>query len=163
MRWTRRVAYRSAGERLDPWQLPRSNFSSAAMIDEILLVHHSHLDVGYTHSQPILWELQQEYLTQVVAWLEDTVSDLEAGAAPKWTCEATEPVLRWIDRSPQSLIDRFFALCRIGRIGLTALRWHTTALADAASLRRLLNGKRTLEAVSGLPIQVACQFDVTGV
>ena len=133
------------------------------MIDEILLFHHSHLDAGYTHSQPILWELQQEYLTQVVTWLEDTVSDFEAGAAPKWTCEATEPVLRWIDRSPQDLIDRFFALCRTGRIGLTALRWHTTALADAASLRRLLDGKRRLEAVSGLPIQVACQFDVTGV
>ena len=72
-------------------------------------------------------------------------------------------MLRWIDRSPQDLIDRFFALCRTGRIGLTALRWHTTALADAASLRRLLDGKRRLEAVSGLPIQVACQFDVTGV
>jgi len=133
------------------------------MIEEILLVHHSHLDVGYTHSQPILWELQQEYLTQVVSWLEDTVSDSEAGAAPKWTCEATEPVLRWIDRSPSSLIDRFFALCRTGRVGLTALRWHTTPLADAASLRRLLDGKRRLEAISGLRIEVACQFDVTGV
>src|ERR1700689_3939684 len=128
------------------------------MIDEILLVHHSHLDVGYTHSQPILWELQQEYLTQVVNWLEDTVSDFEAGAAPKWTCEATEPVLRWMDRSPQSLTDRFFARGRPGGNGIPPLRWHTTALADGASLRRLLDGKRMLEDISGLPIQVACQF-----
>jgi alpha-mannosidase len=87
------------------------------MIEEILLVHHSHLDVGYTHSQPILWELQQEYLTQVVTWLEDTVSEFEAGAAPKWTCEATEPVLRWIDRSPQPL-----GFCTQGRCAEFELR-----------------------------------------
>src|SRR5258708_18373861 len=98
------------------------------MIDEILLFHHSHLDAGYTHSQPILWELQQEYLTQVVTWLEDTVSDFEAGAAPKLTCEATEPRLRWIDRSPQGLIHRFFALCRTGRIRLAALPRRTSPL-----------------------------------
>src|SRR5260370_1643166 len=132
------------------------------MIDEILLFHHSHLDVGYTHSQPILWELQQEYLTQVVTWIEEPAGDFEAGAAPKWTCEATEPVLRWIDRSPPDLIDRFFALCRTGRIGLTALRWHTTALADAAPLARLLDGRRRLEAVSGLPSRASCQCCVAG-
>src|SRR5258707_1462711 len=121
------------------------------MIDEILLFHHSHLDAGYTHSQPILWELQQEYLTQVVTWLEDTVSDFEAGAAPKWTCEATEPVLRWIDRAPPDLIVRVFALCRPGRIGLNPLRWHTTALPHAASPRRLPYGQRRLEAIRDLP------------
>src|SRR5258706_11193243 len=114
------------------------------MIDEILLFHHSHLDAGYTHSQPILWELQQEYLTQVVTWLEDTVSDFEAGAAPKWTFEATEPALRWIQRSPQDLIDRVFALCRAGRVGLTPLGWHTTPLAGAGGVWAPPAGKRRL-------------------
>jgi len=107
--------------------------------------------------------LQQEYLTQVVTWLEERSATLTRELPQNGLRGEPNPFCVWIDRSPQSLIDRFFALCRTGRIGLTALRWHTTALADAASLRRLLDGKRRLEAVSGLPIQVACQFDVTGV
>ena len=90
------------------------------MINEILVFHHSHLDVGYTHSQPFVWELQQEYLSQVISWLESTADSTDDRSAPRWTCEATDPVLRWIDRSPASLVDRFVALCRSGRISLTA-------------------------------------------
>ena len=89
------------------------------MIKEILVFHHSHLDVGYTHSQPFVWELQQEYLTQVIAWLESTGDGVDARSTPRWTCEATDPVLRWIDRSPAPLVDRFVALCRSGRISLS--------------------------------------------
>src|SRR5258708_37750873 len=95
------------------------------MIDEILLFHHSHLDAGYTHSQPILWELQQEYLTQVVTWLEDTVSDFEAGAAPKWTCEGTETGRRWVDPAPPGRSDRVLSVLRARPLGRGPLRWHT--------------------------------------
>jgi alpha-mannosidase len=131
-------------------------------IEEILLLHHSHLDVGYTHSQPILWELQNEFISQAIDWLEDTES-MPEGARPKWTCEVTEPVLRWFDRAPQDDIDRFTRLHRQGRIGLGAMRWNTASLVDRAGLRRLLDGKAELEQLLGSPIRVAAQHDVDGV
>ena len=133
-----------------------------AGIEEILVLHHSHLDVGYTHSQPVLWRLQTEYISQAMDWLERT-ADLPEGSRPTWTCEATEPVRRWLaDARPEEVV-RFKDLCRQGRIGLSALRWHVSSLVDRAGLRRLLAGKRELEEIVGRSIPVACQHDVNGV
>jgi len=133
-----------------------------AGIEEILVLHHSHLDVGYTHSQPILWRLQAEYLSQALDWLEDTATRPE-DERPKWTCEATEPVRRWlVDASPDQIV-RFKDLCDQGRIGLSALRWNVSATIDRPGIRRLLSGKRELEDVVGRSIPVACQHDVNGV
>jgi len=134
----------------------------AAGIEEILVLHHSHLDVGYTHSQPILWRLQAEYISQTLDWLERT-SDLPEDCRPKWTCEATEPVRRWLTTATPSQLVRFKDLHNQGRIGLSALRWHVSSLIDRDGIRRLLAGKRELEDVVGRPIPVACQHDVNGV
>jgi alpha-mannosidase len=131
-------------------------------VEEILLLHHSHLDVGYTHSQPIVWELQLEYLSQAVDWLEQT-ADLPEPSRPKWTCEATEPVRRWLAAASEHEIDRFTSLVHQGRIGLSALRWHVTANIDRAGLERLIEGKRELEQRFRTSIRVACQHDVNGV
>lgn len=136
--------------------------TAPAGIEEILVLHHSHLDVGYTHSQPVLWRLQAEYISQALDWLEST-ADLPEDARPKWTCEATEPVLRWLaDASPEQVV-RFKDLSDQGRIGLSALRWHVSALVDRPGIRRLLAGKRALEEVVGRPVPVACQHDVNGI
>jgi hypothetical protein len=131
-------------------------------VEEILLLHHSHLDVGYTHSQPIVWELQQEFLSQAVDWLEET-ADLPESSRPKWTCEATEPVRRWLAAASEHDIDRFTSLVHQGRIGLSALRWHVTANVDRGGLERLIAGKRELEKRLSTSIRVACQHDVNGV
>jgi alpha-mannosidase len=131
-------------------------------VDELLVLHHSHLDVGYTHAQPIVWKLQIEFLSEVVDWLEST-SDLDERSRPKWTCEATEPVTRWLRSVAELDVQRFRALVDSGRIGLTALRWHIDAGVDRAGLERLVAGKAELERTLGTSIRVACQHDVNGV
>ena len=135
---------------------------STSRVEEILLLHHSHLDVGYTHSQPIVWELQLEYLSQAVDWLEQTAG-LPEPSRPKWTCEATEPVLRWLAAASEHETDRFTSLVHQGRIGLSALRWHVNANIDRPGLERLIAGKHELEERLKTSIRVACQHDVNGV
>jgi hypothetical protein len=71
--------------------------SASPSVHEILLLHHSHMDVGYTHSQPILGEFRNEYITQAIDWLEQT-ADMPGGARPKWTCEVGEAAA-WARRS----------------------------------------------------------------
>src|SRR6266567_3243045 len=139
----------------------RSESTPPAGVEEILLLHHSHLDVGYTHSQPVVWELQQEFVSQAVDWLEQTAG-LPEPSRPKWTCEATEPVRRWLAAASEHEIGRFTSLVHEGRIGLSALRWHVTANIDHAGLERLIEGKRELEQRLNTSIRVACQQDVNG-
>ena len=131
-------------------------------VDELLVLHHSHLDVGYTHAQPIVWKLQIEFISEVVDWLEST-SELDERSRPKWTCEATEPVRRWLHNASEQDVQRFRALVDAGRIGLTALRWHVDAGVDRAGLERLISGKAELEQALETDIRVACQHDVNGV
>src|SRR5579863_9179942 len=131
-------------------------------VEDILLLHHSHLDLGYTHSQPVLWELQQEYIDHAIDWLEQT-HDLPPESRPKWTCEATEPLRRWLARASADRIERFCSLHAQGRIGVSALRWHIGSCVDRSGLQRLVDGKDELEQLLDAPIRVACQFDVNGV
>ncbi len=126
------------------------------------MLHHSHMDVGYTHSQPVFWQLQNEFIYQSLDWLE-TTADLPAGARPKWTCEASEPLRRWLAQAAAADVSRLVELHRQGRFDVAALRWHTTPLANRSGLQRLLDGKLELEELLGTKIQVACQHDVTGV
>src|SRR5207245_908051 len=74
---------------------------SPAGVEQILLLHHSHFDVGYTHSQPVVWELQREFIDQALEWLEES-SELPVENRPKWTCRASRGRSRTFVSTPTS-------------------------------------------------------------
>lgn len=130
-------------------------------IKEILVLHHSHLDVGYTHSQSVMTELQNEYLDQVLVFLDET-ADWDERDQPKWTCEVTAPVINWLETARPEQIEQFKGYLEQGRIGISAFEYNTTPLCSAEQLIRQLQPARELEKRLGVQIKTLNQHDING-
>jgi alpha-mannosidase len=131
-------------------------------IKEILVLHHSHLDVGYTHSQPVMWELQREYLDQALDLLAET-ADWPEPSRPKWMCEVTAPVLKWLETAGAADVARFVEFVRQGRLAIGAMRYNITPLNTAEQLARQLAPVAELRRRLETRITTAIQHDVNGV
>ena len=58
------------------------------MIKEILLLHHTHTDIGYTSPQPVIFELHKRYIEQAIELAERNASN-DSNCQFKWTFEVT--------------------------------------------------------------------------
>ena len=65
-------------------------------ISELLLLHHTHSDIGYTNPQPVFWELSRQFIDQAIDLCEAT-SEYPDDSKMRWTCEVTSTVLHWLD------------------------------------------------------------------
>jgi alpha-mannosidase len=130
-------------------------------IKELLVLHHSHLDVGYTHSQPVVWELHREYLDMALDLLKKT-ADWPEDSKPAWTCEVTAPVMKWLETATQEDLNDFRLLAGQGRLSIGAMPYNTTPLNTAGQYARLLAPVEELRRRLGAPIRTAMQFDVNG-
>jgi alpha-mannosidase len=130
-------------------------------VKEILIMHHSHLDVGYTHLQPVALELHKDFIYQALTMLDNT-ADWPDISKPKWTCEVTEQVMNWIDGASQSDLNRFAKYLKEGRIGISALQFNTTPLASSEGLARQLYFANEISKRFGIKINTANLHDATG-
>ncbi|MBK7031309.1 MAG: hypothetical protein IPH45_19845 [Bacteroidales bacterium] len=130
-------------------------------VKEVLIMHHSHLDVGFTHLQPVALALQVEYINQALELLDRT-SDYPEASRPKWTCEVTEPVMMWLETATEKDIQKFGNYLKEGRICISALEYNTTPLASSEGLARQLYDAAELSKRFGVPITTANLHDATG-
>ncbi len=130
-------------------------------IKEIWCMPHSHLDVGYTHPQPMLLELQSDYLDQALD-LCDRTRDYPEEARFRWTVEANEVLKRWIATAGEEKLRRLRCAVRRGQFCVTALPFHTTPCANANEMVRMLSGIDELRDLTGDEIRVAINHDVNG-
>ncbi|WP_276256658.1 hypothetical protein [Halomontanus rarus] len=130
-------------------------------IEEIHLVHHCHTDIGYTHDQPTLWDLQRRFIDEALD-LAARDRDLDAPNAFRWTVETTAPLLRWLDDADDDRIDLFCELEAAGRIAVTGMFANVTPLYGPSQIDEALEPVRRLREAYGFEITNAMNCDVNG-
>lgn len=131
------------------------------MIKEVLLVHHTHTDIGYTHPQPAVFELHHRFIEMALD-LADASANERDDARFRWTCEVTGTTRAWWEQATNSDRDRFLAAVRRGQIEVAGLEWHLTPLADVRMIVRSLRNVAFFRSL-GIPVRSAMNTDVNGV
>lgn len=126
------------------------------------LVHHSHLDIGYTDPQGDVLRNHLRYLDSALDYAAAT-DDWPDDARFRWTVESALPVRRYVAERPARTVARLVELAKAGRIEVTAMpfQMHTEA-ASTEELHRQLVLTDELHRRHGIPIVSAMHTDVPG-
>ncbi|MDR1144908.1 MAG: hypothetical protein LBK71_02075 [Verrucomicrobiales bacterium] len=127
---------------------------------EILVVHHTHTDWGYTSHPSVVEARHYRYIDQAVD-LCRRYREQGTSSRYRWTCESAWVVHGWLkSRSPRerrALLD----CVRRGEIEVAAMPLHPTPLADSRTIAAALRILDELRA-EGIPISVALICDING-
>jgi hypothetical protein len=107
-------------------------------IQEIHLLHHSHVDVGYTDLAPVIARRHVEYLDQVLDHCRRT-DDYPDDARYRWVNEFSWPVVEFLRQRPQRA-EELFRRHREGRLELAALFLNQITFGQWLDQLRLTRG-----------------------
>ena len=130
-------------------------------VDTVYLIHHSHTDIGYTHDQPIVWDLHGRFIEEGVRLAGKYASSNSDGAF-RWTVENTGVLARWLKTTTPENVDRFVELEKAGRIEVTGMFANLTPSLDADQLIESLQLAGQLHDQYGFQITHAMNCDVNG-
>ncbi|MFI6736143.1 glycoside hydrolase family 38 C-terminal domain-containing protein [Nonomuraea sp. NPDC050451] len=128
----------------------------------VFVVHHSHLDIGYTDPQGTVLRHHLDYLDAALRLAEETASWPD-DAKFRWTVESSMPALKWLAARPAEMVESFAQKAREGVIEVTALPFqlHTEA-CSTEELHRQLRFTTQLEEKYGFATRSAMHTDVPG-
>ncbi|MEA1887042.1 MAG: glycoside hydrolase family 38 C-terminal domain-containing protein [Bacteroidota bacterium] len=129
---------------------------------EIHLLHHSHVDIGYTHVQDEVKRIQWEHLEDAIKIAERT-SDYPEAARFRWNTEVMWALESYLDeKSPGEVIKMIDAIKR-GWIEPGAMYAHElTELCNTEELIQVTAAARRISDLTGKEIVSAMITDVPG-
>lgn len=132
-------------------------------IETIYLINKTHTDIGFTDYQDVCYRQHVEFFDQALDLMEQT-ADYAEGSKFRWVCEATGPLMRYLDKAGPSQIDRFKSWADKGDLEVTGMMYpHFTQAFTIEEMTRSLYPVRRLREEFGLAVDTADQSDVTGV
>ncbi|MFH8483912.1 glycoside hydrolase family 38 N-terminal domain-containing protein [Streptomyces longisporoflavus] len=126
------------------------------------LIHHSHLDIGYTDPQG---HVLAEHLSFLDSCLELTraTDDWPAESQFRWCVESLWSFGQWAAARPAEQVEEFVRRVREGRIELTALPFNLhTETCSTDELHELLRLAHDVRERHGVTFTSAMQTDVPG-
>lgn len=128
-------------------------------IHQILLVGHTHHDVGYTNSPRIIDGMHARIVHEVL-----DLCDAHAAEGPdqfRWTFEVARPVLNFLAHATEPDVERLRRLVREGRVSVTGGYLNLTQLPSDAEFGVAYDRLRRL-ALAGIPVRTEQHGDVNG-
>ncbi|GAA4622579.1 glycoside hydrolase family 38 C-terminal domain-containing protein [Actinoallomurus vinaceus] len=128
----------------------------------VFVVHHSHLDIGYTDPQGTVLRHHLDYVDAALR-LAARTDGWPDDARFRWTVESSLPALRWLAERPAESVSEFVGRVREGSIEVTAFPFqlHTEA-CSTDELYRLLRHVADLRDRHGIETRSAMHTDVPG-
>ncbi|MFC1500015.1 hypothetical protein ACFL6T_03230 [Candidatus Zixiibacteriota bacterium] len=129
---------------------------------EMYLLHHSHVDIGYTHVQDEVIEIQSENLEQAIE-LGRMTRDYPEGARFRWNSEVVWTIDEYLRRASPEEKEQLYEAIREGWIGIDALYANVlTGLCRPEELMRLFDTARNISHETGVTIDAAMIIDIPG-
>jgi hypothetical protein len=128
----------------------------------IYLLHHSHNDIGYTHVQDEVEQIQWKNLEEAMK-LSLQTKDLPEGIRFRWNTEVMWAVDSWLEQASPEKQERFCQAVRNGWIDLNAIYSNTlTGLCTSRELIQLLEPARRIAGQCGVDLTSAMVSDIPG-
>lgn len=128
-------------------------------VRHVLLVGHTHHDVGYTNSPRLIDDLHAETVRRVLDLCD--AGPAAGPAAFRWTFEVARPVLRFLDTAGTADVERLRRHAAEGRIAITGGYLNMTQLMSDAEFGTAYDAVDRLRA-AGLPVRTEQHGDVNG-
>ncbi len=128
----------------------------------IYLLHHSHVDIGYTHLQAQVEKMQQQYLRTSIELLKKE-DGIDTGTHTKWNTEVAWAAASAWEGMDSSEKREFAAALQAGVIELDALYGNLlTGLCGQEELLRATEAARRLASDCGVELKSAMISDIPG-